>query len=174
MWKQTIGPENIHPVPWRIYWFDPPRRSIPPQFPIVLFILYFKNFGLFKDCPPHLKVLITFHWWGGSGYFLQQHIIFVFLGKPTIIQAPSLLSTYVGLSGIFHCVVVGNPKPTVRWKNSSNAIITSGGRFEVFSNESLKISNLLKSDDGSFFTCEAENSYGTTTASTTLRVTGQF
>lgn len=112
--------------------------------------------------------------WGGCGYFLQQHIIFVFLGKPTIIQAPSLLSTYVGLSGIFHCVVVGNPKPTVRWKNGSNAIITSGARFEVFSNKSLKISNLLKSDDGSFFTCEAENSYGTTTASTTLRVTGQF
>ena len=39
MWKQTIGPGNIHPVPWRIYWFDPPRRSIPPKFPI--FYSYF-------------------------------------------------------------------------------------------------------------------------------------
>lgn len=91
-------------------------------------------------------------------------------GKPTILQAPSVLSTYIGQSGMFHCVVVGDPKPTVHWKNSSGIIITSGGRFDVFSNNSLKISNLLKSDDGSFFTCEAENSYGKTAASTTLYV----
>ena len=75
---------------------------------------------------------------------------------------------------MFHCVVVGDPKPTVHWKNSSGIIITSGGRFDVFSNNSLKISNLLKSDDGSFFTCEAENSYGKTAASTTLYVNGEY
>ena len=73
---------------------------------------------------------------------------------------------------MFHCITVGDPKPIVRWKNSSSAIITTHGRFEVFSNGSLKISNLQKSDDGGLFICEAENLYGTTAASTTLRVNG--
>lgn len=90
-------------------------------------------------------------------------------GKPTIVQAPSVLAAYVGQSGEFHCVAVGDPNPTVRWKNSS-VIITTGGRFEVFINGSLKINNLLKSDDGSLYICEAENSYGITTASATLQV----
>ena len=72
---------------------------------------------------------------------------------------------------MLHCVVVGDPKPTVRWKNST-AIIKTGGRFEVFSNGSLKISSLEKSDNGRLFTCEAENSYGITLASSTLNVDG--
>ena len=72
---------------------------------------------------------------------------------------------------MLHCVVVGDPKPTVRWKNNT-AIINTGGRFEVFSNGSLKISSLEKSDDGRLFTCEAENSYGITLASSTLNVDG--
>lgn len=82
-----------------------------------------------------------------------------------------MLVTFIGQSATFHCIAVGDPRPTVRWKNSS-AIITTSGKFEVFSNGSLKINNLLKSDDGSFFTCEAENLYGTTAASTTLHVNG--
>ena len=82
-----------------------------------------------------------------------------------------MLAAYVGQSGEFHCVAVGDPNPTVHWKNSS-VIITTGGRFEVFINGSLKINNLLKSDDGSLYICEAENSYGITTASATLQVHG--
>ena len=89
-------------------------------------------------------------------------------------KAPSLSSTYVGQSAVFHCVVVGDPDPVVHWKNSSNSIITSGGRFEVFRNGTLEINNLLKTDDGSLYTCEAVNSYGTTAASTTLRVNGMW
>lgn len=96
---------------------------------------------------------------------------FDFSGKPTIVQAPTALVSYVGQSVIFHCVVVGNPKPNVCWKNSSE-IVTTRGRIEVFSNGSLKINNLLKSDDGSFFICEAKNSYGISTASATLHVNG--
>ena len=75
---------------------------------------------------------------------------------------------------MFYCEVVGAPKPIVNWKNGSNVIISSGGRFEVFSNGSLRISNLMKSDDGSLFICEARNLYGTTSASATLHVNGMY
>jgi len=91
-----------------------------------------------------------------------------------VFNAPSTSSTYVGQTAVFHCVVVGEPDPVVHWKNNSNSIITDGGRFEVFGNGTLKINNLLKTDDGSLYTCEAVNSYGTTAASATLRVNGTW
>lgn len=94
-----------------------------------------------------------------------------FLGKPTIIQLPSVSVGYVGQPGEFHCVVVGDPKPSIQWKNDSD-VITTGGRLEVFVNGTLKIKRLLKSDDGSLFTCEAENLYGSTSASASLQVNG--
>ena len=99
----------------------------------------------------------------------------ILLGKPSIIrfQAPSSLTTYVGQSAVFHCDVVGDPEPVVNWKNSSNSIISGGVKFQVFSNHTLKIINLQKSDDGNLYTCEAENSYGVTAASATLRVNGR-
>ena len=73
---------------------------------------------------------------------------------------------------MLHCVVVADPKPTVRWKNSTGTVMITSGRFQVFVNGSLKISSLEKSDDGRLFTCEAENSYGITLASSTLNVDG--
>ena len=94
-----------------------------------------------------------------------------FIGKPTIIQPPSVLDAYVGQPGVFHCVAVGDPKPSIQWKNGSD-VISTGGRLEVFVNGTLKIKGLLKSDDSGFFTCEAENSYGSTSASASLRVNG--
>lgn len=72
---------------------------------------------------------------------------------------------------MFHCVAVGDPKPSIRWKNGSD-VITTGGRLELFVNGTLKIKGLLKSDDSSFFTCEAENLYGSTSASASLQVRG--
>jgi len=105
----------------------------------------------------------------------QTDCLIVLLGKPNIqLKAPSSSATYVGQSAVFHCVVVGEPDPVVHWKNSSNSIITDGGRFAVFSNGTLVINNLLKTDDGSLYTCEAVNSYGTTAASATLRVNGMW
>ena len=94
-----------------------------------------------------------------------------FLGKPTIIQPPSVLVAYVGQPGVFHCVAVGDPKPSIQWKNDSD-VITTGGRLEVFVNGTLKIKGLLKSDVGRLFTCEAKNSYGSTSASASLQVNG--
>jgi len=90
-------------------------------------------------------------------------------GKPTIIQPPSVLVAYVGQPGVFHCVAVGDPKPSIQWRNDSD-VVTTGGRLEVFVNGTLKIKSLLKSDDSSFFTCEAENLYGSTSASASLKV----
>lgn len=72
---------------------------------------------------------------------------------------------------MFHCVAVGDPKPSIRWKNGSD-VITTGGRLEVFVNGTLKIKSLLKSDDSSFFTCEAGNLYGSASASASLQVKG--
>ena len=94
-----------------------------------------------------------------------------FLGKPTIIQPPSVLVAYVGQPGVFHCVAVGDPKPSIQWRNDSD-VVTTGGRLEVFVNGTLKIKSLLKSDDSSFFTCEAENLYGSTSAIASLKVKG--
>ena len=94
-----------------------------------------------------------------------------FLGKPTIIQPPSVLVAYVGQPGVFHCVAVGDPKPSIQWRNDSD-VVTTGGRLELFVNGTLKIKSLLKSDDSSFFTCEAENLYGSTSASASLQVKG--
>ncbi|KAK2566723.1 Hemicentin-1 [Acropora cervicornis] len=90
-------------------------------------------------------------------------------GKPTIIQPPSVLVAYVGQPGVFHCVAVGDPKPSIQWRNDSD-VVTTGGRLEVFVNGTLKIKSLLKSDDSSFFTCEAENLYGSTSAIASLKV----
>lgn len=96
---------------------------------------------------------------------------FPFLGKPMIIQPPSVLVAYVGQPGEFHCVAVGDPKPSIQWRNDSD-VVTTGGRLEAFVNGTLKIKGLLKSDDGSLFTCEAKNSYGSTSASAFLQVNG--
>ena len=106
----------------------------------------------------------------------QTEWLIVILGKPsiTLFKAPSLSSTYVGQSAVFYCVVIGDPDPVIHWKNSSNSIITSGGRFKVFSNGTLEIKNLLKTDDWSLYTCEATNSFGTTAASATLHVSGML
>lgn len=62
----------------------------------------------------------------------------------------------------------------VYWKNSSNLIIISGGRFEVFSNGILVINNLLKIDDRSLYICEVVNLYGIIVVSVILFVGGMW
>ena len=107
---------------------------------------------------------------------MTNKFLITVLGVPavSISKTPSSSATYVGQSALFHCEVVGYPKPVLNWKNISDAIISSGGRFEVFSNGSLRINNLVKSDDGSLFICKAYNSFGSTSASTTLIVNGMY
>ena len=62
MWKRTIGPDSSSSIENLLVW--PPTPTHRSKISNFLFILYFKNFGLFKNCPPHLKFLITFHWVG--------------------------------------------------------------------------------------------------------------
>ncbi|XP_042327152.1 immunoglobulin superfamily containing leucine-rich repeat protein-like [Sceloporus undulatus] len=87
-----------------------------------------------------------------------------------------------GLTLLLHCSAVGKPPPEIRWKiqtaaqnvaiNGPNieaegdnvlASVTSkqnkGGRFLVFKNGSMAISNFNKADEG-FYTCQALNDVG--------------
>ncbi|XP_017268156.1 roundabout homolog 1-like isoform X1 [Kryptolebias marmoratus] len=89
------------------------------------------------------------------------------LERPTFLKRPSSVVLLADESVEFHCVVQGDPVPTVRWRKDDSDL--PKGRFEILEDHTLIVRQVASSDEGSF-TCVAENMVGKSEASATLTV----
>ncbi|CAH1247003.1 HMCN2 [Branchiostoma lanceolatum] len=93
----------------------------------------------------------------------------VYAERPVFTVTPSPSSVSRGGSAIFNCVVTGSPSPSLSWTNNNNVVIVNNGRFTVYPNNSLVVTDVRDTDAG-FYTCHATNSFGTNAASAILNV----
>uniref|UniRef100_A0A3B5LIV5 Roundabout, axon guidance receptor, homolog 1 (Drosophila) n=1 Tax=Xiphophorus couchianus TaxID=32473 RepID=A0A3B5LIV5_9TELE len=89
------------------------------------------------------------------------------LERPTFVKRPSNVVLLADESVEFHCVVQGDPVPTVRWRKDDSDL--PKGRFEILEDHTLIVRQVASPDEGSY-TCMAENMVGKSEASATLTV----
>ncbi|XP_041864909.1 roundabout homolog 1-like isoform X2 [Melanotaenia boesemani] len=89
------------------------------------------------------------------------------LERPTFVKRPSSVVVLADESVEFHCVVQGDPVPTVRWRKDDSDL--PKGRFEILEDHTLIVRQVTPSDEGSY-TCVVENMVGKSEASATLTV----
>uniref|UniRef100_A0A3Q3W7V0 Roundabout, axon guidance receptor, homolog 1 (Drosophila) n=1 Tax=Mola mola TaxID=94237 RepID=A0A3Q3W7V0_MOLML len=89
------------------------------------------------------------------------------LERPTFVKRPSSVVVLADESVEFHCVVQGDPVPTVRWRKDDSDL--PKGRFEILEDHTLSVRQVTSSDEGSY-TCVVENMVGKSEASATLTV----
>ncbi|XP_044079073.1 roundabout homolog 1-like isoform X5 [Siniperca chuatsi] len=89
------------------------------------------------------------------------------LERPTFVKRPSSVVVLADESVEFHCVVQGDPIPTVRWRKDDSDL--PKGRFEILEDHTLIVRQVTSSDEGSY-TCVVENMVGKSEASATLTV----
>ncbi|TMS14216.1 Roundabout-like protein 1 [Larimichthys crocea] len=89
------------------------------------------------------------------------------LERPTFVKRPSSVVVLADESVEFHCVVQGDPVPTVRWRKDDSDL--PKGRFEILEDHTLIVRQVTSSDEGSY-TCVVENIVGKSEASSTLTV----
>nr|XP_015816604.2 roundabout homolog 1 isoform X2 [Nothobranchius furzeri] len=89
------------------------------------------------------------------------------LERPTFVKRPSSVVLLADESVEFHCVVQGDPVPTVRWRKDDSDL--PKGRFEILEDHTLIVRQVSSSDEGSY-TCVVENMVGKSEASATLTV----
>ncbi|XP_034034679.1 roundabout homolog 1-like isoform X2 [Thalassophryne amazonica] len=89
------------------------------------------------------------------------------LERPTFIKRPSSVVVLADESVEFHCVVQGDPVPTVHWRKDDSDL--PKGRFEILEDHSLVVRKVTSSDEGSYI-CVVENMVGKAEASATLTV----
>uniref|UniRef100_A0A3B5AP90 Roundabout, axon guidance receptor, homolog 1 (Drosophila) n=1 Tax=Stegastes partitus TaxID=144197 RepID=A0A3B5AP90_9TELE len=89
------------------------------------------------------------------------------LERPTFVKRPSSVVVLADESVEFHCVVQGDPVPTVRWRKDDSDL--PKGRFEILEDHTLIVRQVTSSDEGSY-TCVVENMVGKSEASATLNV----
>uniref|UniRef100_A0A673B6W7 Roundabout guidance receptor 1 n=1 Tax=Sphaeramia orbicularis TaxID=375764 RepID=A0A673B6W7_9TELE len=89
------------------------------------------------------------------------------LERPTFVKRPSSVVVLADESVEFHCVVQGDPVPTIRWRKDDSDL--PKGRFEIQEDHTLIVRQVTSSDEGSY-TCVVENMVGKSEASATLTV----
>ncbi|KAM3869297.1 roundabout homolog 1-like [Diretmus argenteus] len=89
------------------------------------------------------------------------------LERPSFVKRPSSTVVLEDESAEFHCVVQGDPVPTIRWRRDDSDL--PKGRFEILEDHTLIVRRVTPSDEGSY-TCVVENVVGKSEASATLTV----
>ncbi|XP_076025155.1 roundabout homolog 1-like [Genypterus blacodes] len=89
------------------------------------------------------------------------------LERPTFVKQPSSVMVLADETVNFHCVVRGDPVPTVRWRKDDSDL--PKGRFEILEDHTLIVRQVAHTDEGSY-TCVAENMVGKSEASATITV----
>nr|XP_020454588.1 roundabout homolog 1-like isoform X2 [Monopterus albus] len=89
------------------------------------------------------------------------------LERPTFVKRPSSVVVLAEETVQFHCVVQGDPVPTVRWRKDDSDL--PKGRFEILEDHTLTVRQVTSQDEGSY-TCVVENMVGKSEASATLTV----
>ncbi|XP_033955444.1 roundabout homolog 1-like [Pseudochaenichthys georgianus] len=89
------------------------------------------------------------------------------LEHPTFVKRPSSVVALAEESVEFHCVVQGDPVPTVRWRKDDSDL--PKGRSEIQEDHTLIVRQVTYSDVGSY-TCVVENMVGKSESSATLTV----
>ncbi|XP_038153751.1 roundabout homolog 3 isoform X2 [Cyprinodon tularosa] len=87
--------------------------------------------------------------------------------RPVFTRQPSNQVVLADDTVEFFCEVHGDPTPTVRWRRDEGEL--PRGRFEIRSDNSLRLSQVRAEDEGTY-TCVSENSVGKAEASGTLQV----
>ncbi|KAM4545430.1 roundabout homolog 1-like isoform 2-T2 [Odontesthes bonariensis] len=89
------------------------------------------------------------------------------LERPTFVKRPSSVVVLADENVEFHCVVQGDPVPTVRWRKDDSDL--PKGRSEILEDHTLIVRQVTPSDEGSY-TCVVENMVGKSEASATLTI----
>ena len=69
-----------------------------------------------------------------------------------------------GASVVFSCTVGGDPLPDVLWRRTAGGGNMPLGRVHVLEDRSLRLESIITEDEGEY-SCEADNSVGSLTAS---------
>ncbi|KAM6907079.1 roundabout homolog 1-like isoform 1-T1 [Xenentodon cancila] len=124
------------------------------------------------------KLMITNTWKSDAGKYIcvatnmvgereSEVAELTVLERPTFVKRPSSVVVLADESVEFHCVVQGDPVPTVRWRRDDADL--PKGRFEILEDHTLIVRQATSSDEGSY-TCVVENMVGKSEASATLTV----
>ena len=69
------------------------------------------------------------------------------------------------------CQPIGSPKPDITWYKGSSILSTSGDKYSVGDDGTLRIYNVAKGDRGTY-TCFGQNSFGVIKKDTYLMIKG--
>ncbi|XP_068686462.1 hemicentin-1-like isoform X2 [Montipora foliosa] len=103
------------------------------------------------------------HAWNGIGNNDNESCTIDVQYSPEILTAPSAEVVVEGGSLRLFCNATGNPQPIITWKKQDNMTILSVSN-------TLRLTGLTRKDDGSVFSCKAQNDLGSTEANATLTV----
>ncbi|XP_068685500.1 hemicentin-1-like [Montipora foliosa] len=103
------------------------------------------------------------HAWNGIGNNDTESCTIDVQYSPEILTAPSAEVVVEGGSLRLFCNATGNPQPIITWTKQDNMTILSVSN-------TLRLTGLTRKDDGSVFSCKAQNDLGSTEANATLTV----
>ena len=102
---------------------------------------------------------------------MEVNIIPFSIVLPLIVVPNPIVAANVGSTARLVCNAMGDPPPQLTWYYGSVSIPNpSLPRYSIDANNSLVISNVMLSDEGLMFVCQAVNEAGTESATVSLTV----